>query len=279
MPRRFLSRKSRGYFALRREALSVRPERAERAARNLRVPGPPRGRTGVRRRFGSGKDFGAQLTPPKVWQSRECGPLSGPPRVEEYPAKTAAAALPQPGQPVTPPVPCLVTDRIGSCCAHRQRVGGRGLWRCRAALGCSAAAEGVCCLAVHRWAAERLFEEETGRGGAHVGATAAGRMSILRRPLKGGKALPMQGRKKASEGDPSAQSDSGAWHRRGTGGPGRQGASAMDPCGSGPLGTGGRRSGGTPPRVQTTGGIAAAQGLAIRFRGTCRMGPRVLWGS
>ena len=112
------------------------------------------------------------------------------------------------------------------------------------ALELPAKAEGVCCFAMHRWAAERLYRERTGRGGCGLAARPFGRLSIQRKPLKGGRVLPTQGRKKASEGDPTAQSNSGAWYRRGTGGPGRKEAFAVDLCRSVPLGTGGRRSGG-----------------------------------
>lgn len=116
--------------------------------------------------------------------------------------------------------------------------------RPRPALGLPAKAEGVCCLAAHRWAAERLYRPGTGRGGCGLVARPAGRLSSQRKPLKGGRSLPMQGRKRASEGNEIAQSNSGAWYRRGTGGPGGKEAFAVDLCRSGPLGTGGRRSGG-----------------------------------
>ena len=84
-----------------------------------------------------------------------------------------------------------------------------GSWPLRAALSTRTQklppqAEGVCCPAVHRWAAERLYRPETGRGGCGLAATPAGRMSIQRKPLKGGRALPIQDRKEASGGNTTA---------------------------------------------------------------------------
>ena len=92
-------------------------------------------------------------------------------------------------------------------------------------------------------------------------------------PLKGGRALPMQDRKKASEGDPTAQSNSGAWYRRGTGGPGGKGAAAVGPCRSVPLGTGGRRSCSGLLQAPGQRPTATAQGPANHQRRTCRMSP------
>ena len=92
-------------------------------------------------------------------------------------------------------------------------------------------------------------------------------------PLKGGRALPMQDRKKASEGDPTAQSDSGAWYRRGTGGPDGKEAVAVELCRSVPLGTGGRRCCSGLLQAPGHSSTATAQGPANHQRRTCRVNP------
>ena len=89
-----------GGFALRREALSARPERAERAARNLRVPGPPRGSCG-RCIFGDLQALGPLQYRRRSGTGRNRPPFRRPPvpRGTLLQSPTAAASF-LPGPPV-----------------------------------------------------------------------------------------------------------------------------------------------------------------------------------
>ena len=136
-----------------------------------------------------------------------------------------------------------------------------------------AKAEDVCCPAMHRWAAERLYRHKTGRGGCGLVAETAGSMSIqhptVERREGSTDTRPEKGERRLC----NLPLASVAWYRRGTGGPGRKGAAAVDLCRSGPLGTGGRRSCLGFVQVPGHSSTATAQGPANHQRRTCRVNP------
>ena len=90
-----------GGFALRREALSARPERAERAARNLRVPGPPRGSCG-RCVFGDFQALGPLQYRRRSGNGRSMPPLRRPPVPRGTLLQRFMAAAPFPPGPPVP---------------------------------------------------------------------------------------------------------------------------------------------------------------------------------
>ena len=141
-----------------------------------------------------------------------------------------------------------------------------------------AKAEDVCCPAMHRWAAERLYRHKTGRGGGGLGARPAGSMSIQHPTVERRKGSTGARPEKGERRECDCQSPSGAWQRCGTGGPGRKGAAAVDLCRSGPLGTGGRRSCSGLLQAPGRPSTATAQGPANCQRCTCRVSPGVLRG-